>query len=221
MELKGYVFMLIAVAHQKGGCSKTTLAINLAIEMNVTDCFDLDLAKGGTTGISFLSKLRKAAGHPILNVTPINNKNDLMKCIAADSDDRLMIMDLGGLDSDVNRIALAYADLVITPASDSSLEIGGLVEFSRMLEEIGKHAGHEITAHVIAARTNYARKKWPVLESICSKHSNLIFSGVAMPLYVDFVDASAEGQSVVEYNPKGNAAKHMLNVIKHIKSISF
>lgn len=213
--------MLIAIAHQKGGCSKTTLAINLALEMKVTDCFDLDLAKGGTTGISFLSKLRKSAGHPDLNVTPIHSKTDLMKAINSDSEERLMIMDLGGLDSDVNRIALAYADLVITPASDSSLEVGGLVEFSRMLDEIGKQTGHEITAHVIAARTNYARKKWPVLESICSKHSNLIFSGVAMPLYVDFVDASAEGQSVVEYNQTGKAAAHMIKITKYIKNILF
>lgn len=211
--------MLIAIAHQKGGCSKTTLAINLAVELEVTDCFDLDQAKGGTTGISFLSKLREKAGHSNLNVVPVNNKSELTKIIESDSDDKLIIMDLGGLDSDVNRIALAYADLVITPASDSSLEIGGLVEFSRMLGEISKQTGHEIKAHVIAARTNYARKSWPSLEGVCANNPNLIFSGLAMPLYVDFVDASAEGQSVVEYNKKGKAAKHMLSVVKYIKNI--
>lgn len=210
--------MLITIAHQKGGCSKTTLAINLAVELKVTNCFDLDLAKGGTTGISFLSKLREKAGHSNLNVVPVNNKSELTKIIESDSDDKLMIMDLGGLDSDVNRIALAYADLVVTPASDSALEIGGLAEFSRMLSQISDQAGHEIKAHVIAARTYHSRKSWPSLEGVCANHPNLVFSGVAIPSYVDFIDASSEGQSVVEYDKKGKAAKHMITVVNYIKN---
>ena len=213
--------MLIAVAHQKGGSSKTTLAINLAVELNAQACYDLDLAKGGTTGLMFLDQLRQRSGHNSLNVTAVHSKNELVSVIESDSDDRINILDLGGLDSDMNRVAIAYADLIVTPASDSALEIGGLTEFARILAEITKQTGSSSVAHVIAARTNYARKQWPSLVAICEQHENLKFSGTALPLYVDFADSLAEGLSVCEFNPGGNAAAHMRQVIKYIKNILF
>ena len=211
--------MIIAIAHQKGGCSKTTLALNLAVELHASDCFDLDLTKGGTTGISFLNQLRSNAGFKKLNITPIRTKEDLIKGIESDTDKKIIIMDLGGLDSDVNRIALAYADIVITPANDSALEIGGLIEFSRMLTEISASTGKEINAHIIAARTNHSRKKWQAFEDVCSKRANLVFTGLSMPLYIDYVEALVTGQSVVEYNKNCNAASHMIRIVNHIKSI--
>ena len=148
--------MLIAVAHQKGGCSKTTLAFNLAVELKATHCYDLDFAKGGTTGLSFLDKLRQKSGHDCLNVTPLHTKNELISVVESDSEEQLIILDLGGLDSDINRVALAYADLIVTPANDSALEIGGLTEFARILADISKQTGNEVLGHVVAARTNYA-----------------------------------------------------------------
>ena len=213
--------MLIAVAHQKGGSSKTTLAINLAVELNAQACYDLDLAKGGTTGLMFLDQLRQRCGRNSLNVTAVHSKNELVSVIESDSDDRINILDLGGLDSDMNRVAIAYADLIVTPASDSALEIGGLTEFARILAEITKQTGSSSVAHVIAARTNYARKQWPSLTAICEQHENLQFSGTALPLYVDFSDSLAEGLSVCEFNPDGNAAAHMRQVVKYIKNILF
>ena len=213
--------MLIAVAHQKGGSSKTTLAINLAVELGAQACYDLDLAKGGTTGLMFLDQLRQRSGHNSLNVTAVHSKNELVSVIESDSDDRINIMDLGGLDSDLNRVAIAYADLIVTPANDSALEIGGLTEFARILAEITKQTGSSSVAHVIAARTNYARKQWPSLTAICEQHENLQFSGTALPLYVDFADSISEGLSVCEFNPDGNAAAHIRQVVKYIKNILF
>jgi chromosome partitioning protein len=213
--------MLIAVAHQKGGCSKTTLAFNLAVELKATHCYDLDFAKGGTTGLSFLDKLRQKSGHDCLNVTPLHTKNELISVVESDSEEQLIILDLGGLDSDINRVALAYADLIVTPANDSALEIGGLTEFARILADISKQTGNEVLAHVVAARTNYARKQWPTLSAICEQHESLVFSQVAIPLYVDFSDSLSEGLSVSEYNQHGNAALHMQQVIKYIKNILF
>lgn len=211
--------MLIAIAHQKGGCSKTTLSLNLAVELNASHCYDLDLAKGGTTGLTFLSKLRAHAGHPGLHVTPIHSKDELVQIIESDTDDQVLILDLGGLDSDLNRIAIAYADLLITPANDSALEVGGLSEFSRILNEISEQTKTDIVAHVIAARTNYARKHWPALSGICAQHENLVFSERPMPLYVDYADALGEGQGITEYRPKSNAAKYMRDIAKYIKSV--
>lgn len=84
---------------------------------------------------------------------------------------------------------MPYADVIVTPASDSALEIGGLAEFARILAEITKQTGSPAVAHVIAARTNYARKQWPSLTAICEQHDNLQFSGTSLPLYVDFSDS--------------------------------
>ena len=167
----------------------------------------------------FLDQLRQRSGHNSLNVTAVHSKNELVSVIESDSDDRISILDLGGLDSDINRIAIAYADLIVTPASDSALEIGGLTEFARILAEISSQMGGSVLAHVVAARTNYARKQWPSLSAVCEQHENLQFSGAALPLYVDFSDSLSEGLSVCEFNPGGNAAAHMRQVVTYIKNI--
>lgn len=212
--------MLIAIAHQKGGTSKTTLAFNLAIALEADQCFDLDSDKGGTTGLSMLAALRQHYKHPDLNVTSVHTKEELVEAIQSDTDEAITIMDLGGLDSDINRIALAYADLIISPANDSILEIGGVVEFSKILSEISKDIDRKLTAHIIAARTHHASKSWPDIENACDATENMMFSGVALPSYSDFSHSFAKGLSVSEFKPNSNATKRVKEIATYIKKLS-
>jgi len=211
--------MLIAVAHQKGGTSKTTIAFNLAVELNASQCFDLDPDKGGTTGLKFLSEVRTRLGHQDLNVKQVHNKEELAEAINSDNDDIITVMDLGGLDSDINRIALGFADIVISPANDSILEIGGISEFSKILSEVSEKVGRKITAHTIAARTHHAKRTWPDIKNACANTDNMTFSGEAMPNYSGFADSLAKGLSIKEYSPESSAALHMHKVAKYIKGL--
>lgn len=210
--------MLIVVAHQKGGTSKTTIAFNLAVELNA-DCYDLDSSISGKTGIAFVAALRKKAGHKPLNIGVIDSKDQLISIIENDKSDKITVIDSGGLDSNLNRIALAYADLIVTPATDGLLEIGGLMEFSRILTEIGTQVKKELKAHVFPVRTSPSRKSWPAIEDICSQRDTLIFAPKPMPLYVDYADSLVSGMSVIEYKPKGKAANHMKEIANYIKNI--
>lgn len=55
----------------------------------------------------FLDQLRQRSGHNSLNVIAVHSKSELISVIESDSDDRISILDLGGLDSDINRVAIA------------------------------------------------------------------------------------------------------------------
>jgi len=48
----------------------------------------------------------------------------------------LILIDSGGFDSDLNRIAIIGADLVITPVSNNLIEIYGLEAFKKILQEL-------------------------------------------------------------------------------------
>lgn len=210
--------MIIAIAHQKGGCSKTTIAFNLAIELKASRVYDLDVGKGGTTGLKLLAELRKRTGHGDINAVAIEDEDQLIDVIESDEEDKITIIDLGGLDSKINRVALIYADMIITPANESSLEIGGLNEFAHILETISEKAQKNLTSFVVAARMNSQRKSFPAIEQICEKRDCLVFTNCSLPLYVDYIESFNQGLSVCEYAPKGNAAKQMKQLVKYIKN---
>jgi chromosome partitioning protein len=116
--------MIISVAHTKGGVGKSTIAWNLATQLESKyniEIIDLDFQKTLTYTNEFRDKPFK--------VRNFDNLKDLNKYIAKDNDARISIIDVGGFDSDINRMSIIMSDIVITPVSDSGTELLGLMRF--------------------------------------------------------------------------------------------
>lgn len=126
--------MILTVAHSKGGVGKSTLAWNLANalkkEKNTKSVEIIDLDFQQT--LYFLNLL---AGNRFRVRQPINS-NKLLEILdsACLEDGEYIIIDTGGFDIDINRVAVDKADKVLVPLSPSPMDILGFETFKATLE---------------------------------------------------------------------------------------
>lgn len=204
---------VIVLAHQKGGVGKSTIASNISVELTkICDLsvIDLDMQKS----LTYFNNIRNKAGLQNLNILNINSAEELKKTI--NENKNVLLIDVGGFDSDLNRVAILGADLLITPVSDAGIELVGLLAFRNILREIKKHRPDlvaSILLNKIHTQTNSSLK--PINEFI---NANPEFKKInAIIRYrVDYKKAFDSGQSVVELNNR--ATNEMIILIEEIIS---
>jgi ATPase MipZ. len=209
--------MIVTFASSKGGTGKTTLAFNVAVALNPTLCVDLDVGDNRDIGFTFVNGMRQQQTGKTLNVKQITDRESLVKIIKSDTDEQLILIDSGGLDYSLNRVAVGCADIVIYPSNDKALEINSLLDFDGIVTKMSDAAKRKINVHVIASRTNYAKKTWPDLQNACNLSKNMIFSGLSLPMYVDLSDSFGDGKAINEYAANSHANIHMQQIVNYIK----
>ncbi len=125
--------MILTVAHTKGGVGKSTLAWHLAHaliqdERKVT-IVDLDFQQT----LFFINSLNE---NNIIEVKQPQTGDELIELFEKYEDDEYIIVDVGGFDNDINRIAISWADSIVVPISNSATEVLGFKTFEAILEEI-------------------------------------------------------------------------------------
>ncbi len=208
---------VITIAHQKGGVGKSTISLNLAVELSKkypVSVIDLDYQKS----ISIFNENRKDAGLKPLNIIPIENKKELMDVI--DHTEGIVLIDSGGFDSDLNRIAILGADIVITPLSNNLIEIYGLEAFKKILIEL-REARDDLKSNILLNNVNpQATKSIQELQEYINSNKEYfnIFETV-LRRRSDFAKSFEVGKSVVEIDKTSKAAKEIKSLIKEIKTI--
>ena len=144
--------MIINVAHTKGGVGKTTIAVNLATEMN-SDLFDLD-NQNSSYNFSLLSDINR----PIHFWKDRNMLKDIIKTYR-DNPDKNIIIDSGGYDSNVSREIILNSNLIITPITVSQTEVDGLQKFYSENVEIALKSNPYIKPYILLNRINYYDQK--------------------------------------------------------------
>ena len=211
---------IITIAHQKGGVGKSTIALNLAVELSKKyklSVIDLDYQKS----LTIFNEHRKENSLKPLDIYSFNNQNNFVNFLRKNQSE-IILIDIGGFDSDLNRTAILAADIIITPVSNSMIEIYGLENFKQILIDL-KEIDPDIKSFVLLNNIDPRASKAIIeLQEYIQNNSNYFeLLQTIIRRRSDFVKSFELGKSVIEINNKSKASKEIKNLIDNIEKILF
>lgn len=201
---------VLVVAHRKGGTGKSTTSCNLAVELSKkmkTTLIDADSQK-------HLEKFNSKRDNPIptKSIATVKDLREFLK-----NDDGLTLIDLGGYDSDFARGVLAYADMIITPLSDSDFELDGLVDFTRVLTSIISKSGRDdIKPFILANNIHHSDKSTHAAFTRYSENNIYEVFDTVVPNRKLYKGILSKGKSVCELEPFSKASKDIESLVNEI-----
>ncbi|HGJ5855261.1 MULTISPECIES: ParA family protein [Arsenophonus] len=206
----------IAIAHNKGGTGKTTTAVQLADAIGINRIADIDIHQG----LSVINTLR--SDDRKWEIIDASSKEKLYDSVAHNDKLGSLLIDCGGFDSEMTRIAIALADLVITPANDDITEQLGLASFNRTLANISNITGTKIIAHVLMTRTHPSRKNFDSISKAIEELEHLTMMNCRLSNRSIYPTIMAEnGTGIISSLKAGssNAEKEVVRFAKEVKNL--
>lgn len=211
--------MTIAISHQKGGVGKSTIAWNLATALQKkynVELVDLDIQKT----LTYTNEIRAHQTNlKPLTIRNFNTPEDFKKYINGDNDERLSIIDIGGFDSSMNRLAIITADIVLTPVSDKGFELLGIKSFEKVLKELSNVIGEDLIVRVLLNNLNPKKSKLHDLKAFIEKSKHFSLLDTILRTRADLDKSASIGKNVIEYNKDSKASKEMKTLIKEVIKI--
>ncbi|HGJ5869218.1 MULTISPECIES: ParA family protein [Arsenophonus] len=207
----------LAIAHNKGGTGKTTTAVQLVDAIGIRRIADIDIHHG----LSIINTLRDDERK--WEIIDTSSKERLADAIANNKKLGPILIDCGGFDSEMTRIAIALADLVITPANDDITEQLGLASFNRTLATISNITGIKVIAHVLMTRTHPSRKNFEAITKAIGELEHLTIMKSRISNRTIYTTVMAEsGTGVLLYPQKqrlSNAEKEIKKLALEVKNL--
>ena len=213
MKIKN-VKSIVTFGHDKGGVGKSTSCINVAVELakvyNLT-VIDLDPKRQFTT----FNQNRQNK----INQYEVSNINSLVEF--AKVYDGLIIIDLGGFDSDFFRTALLLSDLIIVPLSDSHNDLDGIKDFRKILDDVNlakEKNKIKSDVRILVNRVHHANKSAHIgLSAYAKKYNFGIFKTVIRDSSI-YKNMLFKGKSATELT-SGTPGINVVSLCKEIKEI--
>ncbi len=210
--------MIISVSHQKGGVGKSTLAYNIAVELSKlypVEIVDLDVQQTLTACNIIRSKFDQKP----LVIHCFNDSKEFIEYINSDDDKKIIIIDTGGFDSGLNRVAIYASDYILTPVSTEFLEIIGLEKYKKILKEVSKKIGKEVKTHVVLNKIHHAQQNFEdISDFINSASSQFELLNSKIRRRSDFAISLSHGFSVCEFDNASDSSNEIKSLINEILS---
>ncbi len=215
---------IITLAHQKGGTGKSTLAWNLAVELRKKYkkygykkfiFVDLD----NQESVTMTNRLRMEYGHSPLKIIRFTDdeRSRLEEFINSVEDDTLVIIDSGGYDADLNRLAIIASDFVITPVSSDYMEIFGLQKFKTILEELSVIKGEIVKVNVLLNKIDPKLKDFTDIVDFINDIKHFKLFDTVIRFRSDYKHSIGYGFSVKELDKKSKSSNEITTLIKEIE----
>lgn len=212
--------MILLVAHQKGGVGKSTIAFNLACfllaEGREVEVVDLDVQRTITATQMIRSEnesLKK------LTINYLKDENEFETFFKNQDKNKIYIIDAGGFDSSLNRNAIYFSDMVITPVSDKFNEVSGLMKFKEIIGELKEVTKSDLKVHVLLNNINPQIKKFDGIKTFLNSNNEFIMFDTILKTRVDYDKSAWQGKSIFEYNPESKACEEFTALLNEVKSI--
>ena len=209
--------MIITIAHTKGGVGKSLISFHLAVAMNAA-VIDLDFQRT----IIINNEMRASNGKRPIAVLQTKTMQDLLKLRnhniknRGTDKEKTFIIDVGGFDSDVNRVAIAIADLVIVPANDKTNDIIGLHQFKQIIEEIEESTNLELKPMLLINNVSPMTKDFISLDTFVDENKNFKLMKSILRTRADYYKALETGTGITELK-NSKAKKEFKRFIKEVK----
>jgi len=201
------LYMLITVAHQKGGVGKSTIATNLAIELSLP-VIDLD----SQHSVKLFAAIRKTEKN--MEVYTPETVEELKEVLKKEEN---FIVDSGGYDNDLNRYVLALSDFVLTPVAPSQVEIFGLLKFQKIAQKAMEINPSLKVFVLINNAYPQSKKKIEELRRFVKNETPFEVLDSVLHRRVDYQTAYMEGLSVCELNSEGKACLEIKMLLKELQ----
>jgi len=204
---------VISVAHDKGGVGKTTIATNLIVQMlqkyKKVNVIDLDPKH-------HLSLFLKRRNDKRINQLAFNDTKRLKDIL--ENNEELLIIDVGGMDTDQTRIAIIYSDLVVTPLSDSQIELDGLIMFKNVITAL-QSVRSDLKATVLLNRINprSSNSIKELKEFVATQDDSFNMFNTVIRDRAAYKEAYSKGLGVYELTGAEKAQTEIYNLIKEIQ----
>lgn len=208
--------MIITIAHTKGGVGKSLISFHLAVALNAA-VVDLDFQRT----IIINNEMRKNNGKEPIAVLQTKSLEDLITLrdhnqkTQNTKNEKTFIIDVGGFDSDVNRIAIAIADLIIVPANDKTNDIIGLHQFKDIIEQIERSTKIKLKPKLLINNVSATTKDFISLDTFIKQNPNFSLLESKLRSRADYYKTLETGTGITELKDS-KAKKEFKKLIKEI-----
>ena len=215
---------IITLAHQKGGTGKSTIAWNLAVEFRKKYksygykkflFVDLD----NQESVTMTNRLRMKFKNKPLDIIRFTDEEQskLSEFINSIDEETLVIIDSGGYDADLNRLAIIASDFIITPVSSDYMEIFGLQKFKLILEELSIIKKEKVKVHVLLNKIDPKLKDFSDIKEFVNEIKNFKLLNSVIRFRSDYKHSIGYGYNVKELDKQSKATKELLLLINEIE----
>jgi chromosome partitioning protein len=202
---------VVSFVCQKGGTSKTTAALNLAVE--AVRCglevvvIDLDPQVSACDW-----KDIRGDAPPLVAAVPVPHLDRTLKALESEGAD-LVLIDTAGRTNDAATAAARAADLVLVPLQPSLIDLKTLGATLEIIRLAGNKPARALLSRVKPAGTRHEdTTAWLTGQ-------NVEVCPIMLGERVTYQDSYAQGLAVSEIEPAGKAALEVEGVYKYISSL--
>jgi len=206
----------ITFADSKGGVGKSTLLWNTAIALQMTgyDVAIIDHDAQQLT-ITHTNNARSFGNRDMMTVLHIDTI-EMLSQFLSDSQHDFVLIDLGGYDYDLGRVAMSLSDRIVIPLGEEPTEIFAVSRFLGVLRDMAEISPIP-SVMIVITRAHPRASKFPLIHEASALWSSATIASTIMRRRAIYSASMGHGFGVTELSERHpDAADEMYRLAREI-----